>query len=111
MGGEYAVIVLILLISGIILLAIAISKRTIKDRSTSVHIDDDLKSGPGGVSVDPPKSKPEEGGGYVPKVVEDTHSITPIYTYKENSSIWICPNCETENSTSTTSCCVCEYRK
>ena len=37
------------------------------------------------------------------------HMITKILIYEENSDIWTCPSCETENPLSKRSCCVCHY--
>ena len=43
------------------------------------------------------------------KRIDYNHMITTILIYEENSNMWICPSCETENPLSKHSCCVCHY--
>ncbi len=37
------------------------------------------------------------------------HNITTILMYKENTSVWVCPICETENTALDRKCCVCHH--
>ena len=57
--------------------------------SSSVHFSDDFKSAE-------------------PITIKDNgHIVTTILMSKEDTSIWVCPNCETENPSSSQKCCVC----
>lgn len=40
---------------------------------------------------------------------ENNHMITTFYLYKNNHRLWICPNCEAENSVTKKQCEVCQY--
>ena len=37
------------------------------------------------------------------------HIVSTIFVYEEKADMWICPSCETENSLSKKSCCICHY--
>ena len=44
-------------------------------------------------------------------ITEGEHTITIIYRDKEDTFVWICPNCETENLSSRSECQVCKTTK
>lgn len=43
------------------------------------------------------------------KITNFNHIIAPIFICEENSDMWICPSCETENPLSKQRCCICHY--
>lgn len=43
------------------------------------------------------------------KITNFNHIIATILICEENSDMWICPSCETENQLSKQSCCICHY--
>lgn len=48
------------------------------------------------------------GPGMQPgRPLEAEHTITKIYSSGKREMIWICPNCEVENSLEDKVCCVC----
>lgn len=40
---------------------------------------------------------------------ENNHMITTFYLYKDDHRLWICPNCEAENSVTKKQCGVCQH--
>ena len=42
------------------------------------------------------------------RIVKKDHIISKIYENNEESFVWICKNCETENPLSVTQCYVCQ---
>ena len=40
---------------------------------------------------------------------ENDHMITTLYFYKPDRGIWVCPNCEVENSSTKKQCDMCQY--
>lgn len=64
-----------------------------KSTSSTIHFSNDFKS-------DEPIIKKE-----------NDHVISTILRCKEDSFIWVCPTCETENPPSKHTCCVCNGTK
>ncbi|MGN1165612.1 MAG: hypothetical protein ACI4S2_04195 [Lachnospiraceae bacterium] len=64
-----------------------------KTPASTIHFSDEFKSGE-------PITK-----------TDNDHTITTILISKEDSFIWVCPSCETENPLSRKKCCVCHHVK
>lgn len=45
------------------------------------------------------------------QVTNDNHVIQTIYMYIRDEDVWVCPNCEAENSRHSEICCVCSHSK
>lgn len=64
-----------------------------KPTTSTIHFSDDFKSG------DPVTT------------TDKNHTITTILMSKDDSFVWVCPTCETENPSSKKKCCVCYSMK
>lgn len=63
------------------------------DSNSSTHFSDEFKSGEPITTIN------------------RNHTITTILVNKEDSFMWVCPSCETENPPSKQKCCVCHYAR
>ncbi len=64
-------------------------------------------SGPG------PSSSPLHRGGKMPGPNDQIlgREISPVYVYRDNRRVWVCPDCEGENSEDEMICCICGRRR
>lgn len=118
--GQVAVLIIIAILVGFILIIVGIAKGGNSDKkstssstdsktepinyttygtSSTVHVSDEFKSDTSSTST------------IINEVKKDDDNVTKILIDKGRTSIWICPNCEVENSLSNQQCCVCHYRK
>ncbi len=67
-------------------------KIEMENTSSTIHFSDDFKN---------------KGSA----TIEKEHMITTILMNKEDSCVWVCPNCEVENPSSEIKCCVCNMVK
>lgn len=47
----------------------------------------------------------------ISKADSGNHMISVLYLYKESKAVWVCRNCEAENSGASDKCCVCNQKK
>ena len=90
-----AIIILALIVVAAVVIVKSRSKPTVPpapvmpSASTPVHI--------------PPVNSPEK--------VSRRDDAVRVYLFEENPQGWCCPNCQCENDSRRTNCCVCNYKR
>ncbi len=88
-GGMIMAILFLIVIIGVLI--VVVKKNAERDISPVVHYSDEFNH-------DEPI-----------KMTNYNHIIATILICEENSDMWICPSCETENPLSKQNCCICHY--